>query len=217
MGRVRAERDLAGSWSRRSAIPGTRFRRSGWRGRWRARARGGGRDVGALARGGRGARGWSSRRPRSTRRFPRPRRTPTRGRRRPTRRWRCCRYVEQGRFDVVVSDILTLAPALAAERAGVRRATLIPHVYPVHEPGLPFFSFGAFPARTPVGRALWRAALPVLVGGLERGRDEMNQSRARGRAAGRSSGFTAGSARSWRWWRRFRSSSTRAAGRRRCT
>jgi UDP:flavonoid glycosyltransferase YjiC (YdhE family) len=87
-------------------------------------------------------------------------------------------YVEQGRFDVVVSDILTLAPALAAERAGVRRATLIPHVYPVHEPGLPFFSFGAFPARTPVGRALWRAALPVLVGGLERGREEMNRSRA---------------------------------------
>ncbi len=87
-------------------------------------------------------------------------------------------YIEQGHFDVVVSDILTLAPALAAERAGVRRATLIPHVYPVHEPGLPFFSFGAFPARTPVGRALWRAALPVLVGGLERGREEMNQSRA---------------------------------------
>jgi len=87
-------------------------------------------------------------------------------------------FVEHGRFDVVVSDILTLAPALAAERAGVRRATLIPHVYPVHEPGLPFFSFGAFPARTPVGRALWRAALPVLVGGLERGRAEMNESRA---------------------------------------
>jgi UDP:flavonoid glycosyltransferase YjiC (YdhE family) len=87
-------------------------------------------------------------------------------------------YIEQGRFDAVVSDILTLAPALAAERAGVRRATLIPHVYPVHEPGLPFFSFGAFPARTAAGRALWRAALPVLVGGLERGRDEMNESRA---------------------------------------
>lgn len=87
-------------------------------------------------------------------------------------------YVEEGRFDVVVSDILTLAPALAAERAGVRRATLIPHVYPVHEPGLPFFSFGAQPARTAIGRALWRAALPVLVGGLERGRDEMNESRA---------------------------------------
>ena len=79
--------------------------------------------------------------------------------------------------DVVVSDILTLAPALAAERAGVRRATLIPHVYPVHEPGLPFFAFGALPPRTMVGRGMWRAALPVLVGGLRRGRREMNASR----------------------------------------
>jgi MGT family glycosyltransferase len=86
--------------------------------------------------------------------------------------------MEEERFDVVVSDILTQAPALAAERAGLKRATLIPHVYPVHEPGLPFFAFGALAPRTPVGRALWRGALPVLVGGLERGRDEYNESRA---------------------------------------
>ena len=32
--------------------------------------------------------------------------------------------------EVVVADILTLAPALAAELAGVPLATLIPHVYP---------------------------------------------------------------------------------------
>jgi UDP:flavonoid glycosyltransferase YjiC (YdhE family) len=86
--------------------------------------------------------------------------------------------MEEERFDVVVSDILTQAPALAAERAGLRRATLIPHVYPVHEPGLPFFAFGSLPPRTPVGRALWRGALPVLIGGLKRGRDEYNASRA---------------------------------------
>ncbi len=86
--------------------------------------------------------------------------------------------LESERYDVVVSDILTLAPALAAERAGLRRATLIPHVYPVHEPGLPFFAFGAMPPRTPLGRAVWRAALPVLLGGLERGRAELNESRA---------------------------------------
>ncbi|MDX6582982.1 MAG: hypothetical protein QOI10_2166 [Solirubrobacterales bacterium] len=86
--------------------------------------------------------------------------------------------MEEERFDVVVSDILTLAPALAAERAGLRRATLVPHVYPVHEEGLPFFAFGALPARTPVGRALWRGALPILVGGLKRGREEYNESRA---------------------------------------
>ena len=40
--------------------------------------------------------------------------------------------------DLVVSDILTLAPTLAAEVAGVPQATLIPHVYPVQEPGMPF-------------------------------------------------------------------------------
>lgn len=86
--------------------------------------------------------------------------------------------MESERFDVVVSDILTVAPALAAERAGLRRATLIPHVYPVHEPGLPFFAFGARPARTAIGRAVWRGGLPVLVAGLRRGRDELNRSRA---------------------------------------
>jgi len=86
--------------------------------------------------------------------------------------------MEDFRPDVVVSDILTLAPALAAERAGVRRATLIPHVYPVHEPGLPFFAFGMQPPRTPVGRAVWRGAQPVLESGLRRGRDEMNETRA---------------------------------------
>src|SRR4051794_36787144 len=55
---------------------------------------------------------------------------------------------EQMRPDVAVVDILTLAPALAAERAGVPLATLIPHIYPVVEPGLPFFSVGLRPPRT---------------------------------------------------------------------
>jgi UDP:flavonoid glycosyltransferase YjiC (YdhE family) len=86
--------------------------------------------------------------------------------------------MEEFRPDVVVSDILTLAPTLAAERAGVKRATLIPHVYPVHEPGLPFFAFGMQPPRTPIGRAVWRGAQPVLESGLRRGRDEMNETRA---------------------------------------
>ena len=83
------------------------------------------------------------------------------------------------RPDAVVSDILTLAPTLAAEAAGCRLATLIPHVYPVHEPGQPFFAFGWMPPRTPLGRRAWEAALPVLVKGLERGRDELNDSRER--------------------------------------
>jgi UDP:flavonoid glycosyltransferase YjiC (YdhE family) len=85
--------------------------------------------------------------------------------------------LEEERFDVVVSDVLTLAPALAAERVGLRRATLIPHVYPVTDAGMPFFAVGAMPPRTAIGRALWRAAMPALGIGLRRGRDELNQSR----------------------------------------
>ena len=86
---------------------------------------------------------------------------------------------EDLRPDAVVSDILTLAPTLAAEAAGCRLATLIPHVYPVHDPGMPFFAFGWRPPRTPLGRSLWRTALPVLVGGLKQGRRELNESRER--------------------------------------
>jgi MGT family glycosyltransferase len=81
------------------------------------------------------------------------------------------------RFDAVVSDVLTQAPALAAELVGLRRATLIPHVYPVSDAGMPFFAVGAMSPRTPIGRALWRAAMPVLVDGLKRGREEFNRSR----------------------------------------
>ena len=66
------------------------------------------------------------------------------------------------RPDVVVSDMFTLAPALAAEVAGVRRGTLIPHPYPVHGPGLPFYPLGALPARTPLGRLAWEALWPAV-------------------------------------------------------
>ncbi len=82
------------------------------------------------------------------------------------------------RPDVVVSDILTSAPSLAAELAGLRRATLIPHVYPVSGPGLPFFGFGATPPRTPAGRALWRRGARILELGLDRGLREHNETRA---------------------------------------
>jgi MGT family glycosyltransferase len=85
--------------------------------------------------------------------------------------------MEDFRPHAVVSDILTVAPALAAERAGCPRATLIPHVYPVHEAGMPFFAFGAQSPRTPVGRVMWRAGTPVLTSGLRRGRREMNETR----------------------------------------
>ena len=79
--------------------------------------------------------------------------------------------------DLVVNDILTRAPALAAELRGVRWATLIPHVYPVHAAGLPFYGFGALRPRTVAGRALWRTALPILEAGLRRGREELNRTR----------------------------------------
>lgn len=81
--------------------------------------------------------------------------------------------------DLVVSDILTQAPTLAAEVAGVRHATLIPHVYPVQEAGQPMYSMGFRPARTPLGKLGWRATLPVLAMGLRRGREELNETRAR--------------------------------------
>jgi UDP:flavonoid glycosyltransferase YjiC (YdhE family) len=81
---------------------------------------------------------------------------------------------------VVVSDILTLAPTLAAERAGIPLATLIPHIYPVVEPGLPFFAIGLRSPRTGLGRRIWRyghdRALRI---GLEQGRRDLNVQRAR--------------------------------------
>jgi len=87
--------------------------------------------------------------------------------------------LEEMRPHVVVSDILTLAPSLAAERAGVPLATLIPHIYPVVEPGLPFFAVGLQPPRTPLGRAVWRTGQRALDIGLEHGRRDLNRQRQR--------------------------------------
>jgi UDP:flavonoid glycosyltransferase YjiC (YdhE family) len=81
--------------------------------------------------------------------------------------------------DLVVTDILTLAPTLASEVAGVPHATLIPHVYPVQQPGMPLYSLGLRPPRTALGRLGWRATGPLLGMGLRRGRDELNETRAR--------------------------------------
>jgi UDP:flavonoid glycosyltransferase YjiC (YdhE family) len=87
--------------------------------------------------------------------------------------------LEEMRPHIVVSDILTLAPALAAEKAGVPLATLIPHIYPVVEPGMPFFAVGLRPPRTPAGRVLWRAGQRALDIGLEHGRRDLNAQRGR--------------------------------------
>jgi MGT family glycosyltransferase len=87
--------------------------------------------------------------------------------------------LEEMRPHAVVSDILTLAPALAAESAGVPLATLIPHIYPVVEPGLPFFAVGLQPPRTPFGKRIWQTGQRALNVGLEQGRDDLNRQRAR--------------------------------------
>jgi len=87
--------------------------------------------------------------------------------------------LERMRPHVVVSDILTLAPALAAERAGVPLATLIPHIYHVVAPGMPFFAIGLRPPRTPLGRAIWRTGQRALNVGLEHGRRDLNLQRQR--------------------------------------
>jgi UDP:flavonoid glycosyltransferase YjiC (YdhE family) len=83
------------------------------------------------------------------------------------------------RPEVAVADILTLAPALAAEVEGVPCATLIPHVHPQGEPGFPIYSLGARLPRTAVGRAIWRRADRAVARGLERGRIELNDVRAK--------------------------------------
>jgi UDP:flavonoid glycosyltransferase YjiC (YdhE family) len=61
----------------------------------------------------------------------------------------------------------------------VPHATLIPHVYPVQQPGMPMYSLGLRPPRTALGRLAWRATDPLLAMGLRRGRDELNETRAR--------------------------------------
>jgi MGT family glycosyltransferase len=87
--------------------------------------------------------------------------------------------LEEMRPHAVVSDILTLAPGLAAEKAGIPLATLIPHIYPVVEPGLPFFAIGLRPPRTPLGRGVWRTGQRALNIGLEQGRRDLTRQRAR--------------------------------------
>jgi UDP:flavonoid glycosyltransferase YjiC (YdhE family) len=87
--------------------------------------------------------------------------------------------VRELRPHVAVSDILTLAPALAAELEGVRCATLIPHVHPHMARDFPIYSLGARMPRSALGRALWRHAQRPVDAGLELGRVELNRTRER--------------------------------------
>ena len=79
----------------------------------------------------------------------------------------------------IVADILTLAPALAGELDGVPVATLIPHLDPRGAPGFPPYSLGARLPRTRAGRRMWEATDRVVAIGLERGREELNETRGR--------------------------------------
>jgi len=87
--------------------------------------------------------------------------------------------VERFGPQIAVSDILTPAPALAAELCGVPVATLVPHVHPWAAPGFPPFSLGARLPRTRLGALAWRAFDPLVARGLEQGRREYNDCRAR--------------------------------------
>jgi len=87
--------------------------------------------------------------------------------------------IEQVDPHAVVVDILTVAGSLAAEMAGRRWATLIPHVLPYGEPGMPPYSVGARLPRTRLGAMSWELMEPLLRGGAERGRQELNGARTR--------------------------------------
>jgi UDP:flavonoid glycosyltransferase YjiC (YdhE family) len=81
--------------------------------------------------------------------------------------------------DVVVHDILTLAPAMAGELEGIPVATLVPHVHPSSAPGAPPYALGARLPRSTAGRRLWQALERPVHEGLRRGRAELNETRLR--------------------------------------
>jgi UDP:flavonoid glycosyltransferase YjiC (YdhE family) len=83
------------------------------------------------------------------------------------------------RPDVVVHDILTLAPALAAELEGVPTATLVPHIYPVSARGFPPYATGARLPRTAFGRGFWGLFERPLETGLRLGQRQLNETRRR--------------------------------------
>ncbi|HEX2161197.1 MAG TPA: nucleotide disphospho-sugar-binding domain-containing protein [Thermoleophilaceae bacterium] len=89
------------------------------------------------------------------------------------------RLIESFDPDVVVADILTAVGGLSAGVAERPFATLIPHVLPTSEPGLPPYSIGARLPRTAFGRRAWGVLQPLLRRGEERGRDELNAARAK--------------------------------------
>jgi UDP:flavonoid glycosyltransferase YjiC (YdhE family) len=80
---------------------------------------------------------------------------------------------------LVVHDILTLAPALAGELEDLPVATLIPHLYTAAVPGFPPYAIGARLPRTALGRIGWRGLHRIVDAGLRQGRAELNEARRR--------------------------------------
>ena len=88
--------------------------------------------------------------------------------------------------DAVVADILTVAGGLAAELEERPWVTLVPHVLPTPEPGLPPYSAGARLPRTQLGAdALVRGPAAALAGRAARARGAERRARAGGAAAAR--------------------------------
>lgn len=81
--------------------------------------------------------------------------------------------------DVVVGDILTAVGGLVAGVEERPFATLVPHVLPTSEAGLPPYSIGARLPRTRFGRKAWGVMQPLLRRGERQGRDELNAARAK--------------------------------------
>ncbi len=75
---------------------------------------------------------------------------------------RLARVIAELDCDIVVSDFVSPAPALAAEIAGVPDVTLIPTLYPVRGDGLPPFALGLLPPRHRPAAALWDLVDPGL-------------------------------------------------------
>jgi UDP:flavonoid glycosyltransferase YjiC (YdhE family) len=85
--------------------------------------------------------------------------------------------MQELRPDVVVNDFFYVPASLAAELEGLRRATLVPHPYPVNEAGLPYFLVSLLPPRTPVGAAGWRLMRPWFARRAREARRELNFAR----------------------------------------
>ncbi len=79
--------------------------------------------------------------------------------------------------DVVISDVLTNTPALIAERLGVPSVTLVPHVYPISDPGMTPYSAGMRNPRTPLGHAFWRKFNLLMEPGYRQGEREYEELR----------------------------------------